>query len=105
MNIVLSGASGFIGSVLAPHLEPEGQQVTRLVRRRPRPEQRRRMIDLLGASWRGIPAPWAAAKSSRAYPTNHSLSDAPSRNSRCMPGWRSLGFPLKFLTMNHRGFC
>ncbi len=35
MNIVVSGASGFIGSSLVPHLESEGHQVTRLVRRRP----------------------------------------------------------------------
>ncbi len=37
MNIVVSGATGFIGSALVPHLESEGHQVTRLVRRRPRP--------------------------------------------------------------------
>ncbi|MGA1332573.1 MAG: NAD-dependent epimerase/dehydratase family protein, partial [Ilumatobacteraceae bacterium] len=34
MRIVVSGASGLIGSALVPHLQSAGHQVTRLVRRK-----------------------------------------------------------------------
>ena len=37
MHILVSGASGLIGSALAPHLEAAGHRVTRLVRGRARP--------------------------------------------------------------------
>lgn len=38
-RILISGASGFIGSALVPHLDANGWEVTRLVRRVPRAER------------------------------------------------------------------
>ena len=36
MRILISGASGFIGGALVPHLRARGHHVVRLVRRAPR---------------------------------------------------------------------
>jgi uncharacterized protein (TIGR01777 family) len=48
MNILVSGASGLIGSALVPYLANAGHEVIRLVRSQPQPEERALRWDPMG---------------------------------------------------------